>query len=109
MKRPSRGLRESATTIEKNGRCFAPPRASLILSAIPSPFEMSLRSAAEAAGQEAGEPVPLQALLPELGGPLHHVGHILMLLQEAVHLLDCGARAAGDASPARGVQDLGVL
>src|SRR5437867_12997726 len=57
------------------------------------------RSRFESARTQCGEPVPQQALLPELGHLLHHPAHLLVLFQELVDVLNRGAGTAGDAPP----------
>src|SRR5437868_3123668 len=53
--------------------------------------------------------MPHQPLLPELLHFLHHAGHVLMLLQEAVDIRHRGARSRRNPPAARAVQQLRVF
>src|SRR5919109_5250365 len=114
MKRPSRGLRESATTTRYWGAFFMPMRIRRILTAMvwecsclgwPA-LPVGLPSPCRAGGVRDRRSLPVQAHLAQaLGGHagelLHHAARLVELLEDGVDLLGGGARAAGDAGPAR--------
>src|SRR5918996_1113916 len=121
MKRPSRGLRESATTTRYWGAFFMPMRIRRILTAMSGsapvwgwparpgkvcrpPCVVDVRDRRSLATQ-AHLAQPLGAHAGEL---LHHAAGLVELLDDGVDLLGGGAGAAGDARPARAVEDLGV-
>src|SRR5262249_8330611 len=114
MNRPSRRLRESATTMLKKGRFLAPPRASRITTiAIPERREKTLiieqkngswqdsqrldSGASAQAGEGAFEP-PQDLLHPAFGHHLHHLLSLLELAEQAVDLLHACAGARSDAA-----------
>src|SRR5262245_40317582 len=113
MKRPSRRLRESATTTLKNGRFLAPPRASLMMTMLSGflgtgsgreSFEFYDEMGIGRKVVREGPPGPVarvplaqpgqqtlhsaQHLLhPALGDEFHHFLGLLELIQELVDLL----------------------
>src|SRR3990167_1873957 len=118
MKRPSRRLRESATTTLKNGRFLAPPRASRITT-IGLPFkELGLKNRQFYAkfwnkrkkhylshtGQHALH-APHHLRHAALGHHFHHFLGLLELAEQAVHLLHLHPGAGGDTALARRLEE----
>src|SRR5690348_10172345 len=117
MKRPSRRLRESVTTMLKNGRFFAPPRASRMMTIAlsrrfrkktliirrkwPSPQAAASPQTRKAAAEPAQHP-----LHSALGDHLHHLLRLLELREQPVDFLHRHAGAGGDPALARGLEDL---
>ena len=121
MKRPSRGLRESASTMLVE-------RALLGAAAGQSDLQRHENSSRQskidernrpqrpatglcrrAGGISAAQAVAHQALLAHLADLLHHVGHLLVLLQQLVDVLHRDAGAGGDALLAAGLDEVRVL
>src|SRR6266545_3878009 len=126
MNRPSRRLRESATTTWKNGRFLAPPRASLIttmkkyllspekdvdymmktsLVANPSP-RRAPRLLAQA--RKAAAKGPQHLLHASSGDHFHHFLGLVELREEAIDFLHGYACSRRDAALARCLQQLGT-
>src|SRR5271165_6058272 len=113
--RPSRGERWSATTTRHIG-CFLPPtRVSLSLTATSSsrPGAWTVRTesldGARREGRQALAGVAHQRAdvrhraAPD---PAHHPPCLLELLDQTIHVLDAHPGAAGDAQPARALDQL---
>src|SRR3954462_4190 len=94
--RPSRGERWSATTTRQIGFFLEPTRVNLSRTAIGSAVTL----AAARQLRQRGHLALLQLT--------HHLLHLAELLDELVHGLDGGPRAARDPPPARPVDDLRV-
>src|SRR5438876_11763223 len=88
MNLPSRGERESATTMRYIGFFFDPTRVTLIRTAISPPRLHEFRRE------------PWQLSLADL---LHHLLHLLARGEQLVHLLHRGAAAARDPLAPRAV------
>src|SRR5678816_1103842 len=93
MKRPSRGLRESAITMWKNGRFFAPARAMRIFSVISGRCPPQTKMVIGSALKQSGDAVTHHPFLAEFVHLLHHPRHLHELLENLVHVGDVGARA----------------
>src|SRR4051812_44243453 len=95
MTRPSRGERESATTIRQIGSLRPPTRVSLIRTAIGADRLATLAHHGLQIGHLA---------LAEL---LHELLHLSELLDELVDVLDRRARPARDSQPPRALDEVG--
>src|SRR6516164_9580738 len=120
MNRPSRRLRESATTTLKKGRFLAPPRASRITTiALPrvkkdvdykAERRLVARYCAVAISSSSAQawksPLqPAQHLLPASAADhLHHLPRLFELAEQPVDLLHRHAGASSDAALARSLQ-----
>src|SRR6185437_12431750 len=119
MNRPSRRLRESATTTLKNGRFLAPPRASLITTMAKVPVEPRKKTLiirrnprwpqsrvrrrggrSAQAGEGAFQP-PHHLLDTTFGDHFHHFLCLLELGEQAIDFLHRGAGAGRDPPLAR--------
>src|ERR1051325_7182321 len=108
MNRPSRGLRESATTTRYDGRLVAPIRINLIFTICV--VSSSLRWQPQTR-RELRQARHLPTPSPEPGEAhhgLHHLPGLGEVLEERVDLRGGGARAASDAKPPAAVDDSGV-
>src|SRR5665811_959029 len=109
MKRPSRGARESATTMRYVGCFLLPLRVSLIAVAICHLLFVTLEypRMVDAAASHAQH---LERVLRHLARPqlLHHLLHLLELVQQLVHGLYVVARATRDAATPAPVDRVGV-
>src|SRR5689334_23712500 len=120
MNRPSRLLRESATTILKKGRFFAPPRASRMTTisfpaVLPADKKKDVDYTAKR-GRVARRPLaqprqcpahsPQHLLHPALGHHLHHLLRLLELIEQSIDFLHRDAGTGGDPSLARGLEQL---
>src|SRR6266540_7101895 len=112
MNLPSRGERESATTMRYTGFFFDPTRVNLIRTAKPLPPCLRSLLALVGLGRLAAALLlrgfRLSAKRAEIGQlplahALHELLHLLARLHQAVDLLDGRARPAGDAFAPRAV------
>src|SRR5438309_11758896 len=113
MKRPSRGLRESATTSRYTGRLVVPILFSRILTTclLPRLLKSHLRKlcrveVAQLAEHARLSPHTLATLAPQR---FHHALHLLESFQHAVHLGAGDPAAGGDPLPTRALDHLGML
>src|ERR1700686_4215998 len=113
MNRPSRGLRESATTMRYTGRFFVPIRLSRIFTTrAPSPSIVAsnaelcrleiLRVAQHARLTQDAFAAALAAQC------LEHVLHLVESLEQSVHVGDGRATAGGDSRTPRSLEPLGT-
>src|SRR6185312_15152998 len=119
MKRPSRGLRESVTTMRYTGCFFRPTRRRRILTAmVPCSFETSvtpLHRAHRASGRSGPHPGLTLPAERHPGRPalllhaLHRLLHVAELIEQAIHFADRAAGAFGDAQPSRPINDTRCL
>src|SRR6266702_10465 len=121
MNRPSRRLRESATTTLKKGRFLAPPRASLMTTIALFPakvkkdvdYKMKTTPLATIDGWPSTQPresafePPKHPLHAALGDHFHHLLSLLELRKQPIDFLHGNARPCRDPALARGFEQLG--
>src|ERR1700694_2568903 len=113
MNRPSRGLRESATTIRYTGRFVVPIRLSRIFTTrAPSPLTVASNSELrriQVLQLTQHARLATHTLAAALATQcLEHALHLVESLEQTVHIGDGRAAAGGDALAPRSLDHLGA-